>query len=260
MSTIDGVSDPAAARARIEVSGLTAQNGSRPAIAGVTWSIGPGITVLLGRNGAGKSTLCRVLAGAQRPRSGTLSWRDDAVSGAGRREYLRRCGWLPQDFSAPSLMTVEQFVTYAAWLKEVPDGRRDERVRQALDRVGLTSRLSDRVSSLSGGMLRRLGIAHAVVHQPRFLILDEPTTGLDPEQRGAFYGFINDLARDCVVVVATHLLEDAVALADSVAVLDEGRLRFSGTPADLENRGSGVERSDRLRSGFLACLDPETEP
>lgn len=153
----------------------------------------------------------------------------DVVDRSGLLGLRRRLGFLPQDFGYYPSFTVAEFVQYAAWLKKVPDGAIVAAAEAAIERVDLTDRAGEKLKSLSGGMLRRAGIAQAIVHRPALLILDEPSVGLDPEQRVSFRRMIRDLAADASVVIGTHLVEDVVATCDSVIVLHDGQALYVGS-------------------------------
>jgi ABC-2 type transport system ATP-binding protein len=210
-----------------------------------------GATVLLGRNGAGRSTLIATLVGASRPASGQVCLDGRAIGARGRqgRAVLREIGWLPQSFGYPPRMSVAEFVGYAGWLKQVPRARLGGRVPEVISTVGLSDKAGDGLGTLSGGQSRRAGLAAAIVAEPAVLVLvlDEPTAGLDPEQREEFHGLIRALRGDTVVLVATHLLEDVEALAQRIVVLDAGRLRWSGTPRELAGLGGGESGLTGLR-------------
>jgi ABC-type multidrug transport system ATPase subunit len=244
----------------VGLDSVTRRYGDVCALAGVSLDLRPGVTALLGRNGAGKSTLCRIIAGVEAADSGSLT--RDGLPVVGRkamRSHHRATGWLPQSFSAPAGMTVRQYVGYAAWLKEVPRSRIAGAVADALECADLQQLGTRRLRQLSGGMLRRVGIAQAIVHDPAFLVLDEPSVGLDPEQRSHFHQIVGDLARDRVVLISTHLLEDVEALARDVVVIDAGSVLFSDTVQMLARRAPAPhclddDASDPLREGFLALV------
>ena len=214
------------------------------------------MNVLLGRNGAGKSTLCRVLTSVESPTSGAVTASGSDVDGAERELHRGRTGWLPQTAPVAEYMKVEEYLRYAAWVKGVPASARTTAVDDALARTGLTSRRRDRIRGLSGGMVRRLGIAQATINGPSLLVLDEPTAGLDPEQRSNFYSMLRQcINEDTVVLVSTHILEDVVELGGKATVLDEGRILFDGPLADLLSRADVAESAtQQLRAAFLDLL------
>jgi ABC-2 type transport system ATP-binding protein len=244
----------------VGVASVTYRYGRVRALVDVSFDLRSGVTALLGRNGAGKSTLCRIIAGVEPADSGSLTRGGSPVRGRrATRAHHRETGWLPQSLSAPGGMTVRQYVSYAAWLKEIPRRRIDGAVGDALHRVDLDQVVSKRLRDLSGGMVRRVGIAQAIVHNPTLLVLDEPSAGLDPEQRDHFHQIVRSLASERVVLMSTHLLEDVEALGDDVVVIDAGAVRFSGPVATLARRASHMPGRDHdasacLREGFLAVV------
>jgi ABC-2 type transport system ATP-binding protein len=239
----------------IRAEKLRVRAGRRMAVDGLDLSLGPGVHGLLGANGAGKSTLMRALATVVRPAGGDLHLLGQSVRGRMDLRAVRRSlGYLPQVFGFYPRFTVREFVEYMAWLKEVPAAEIAGAVQRAIDRVGLADRADDRMRTLSGGMLRRAGIAQAIVNDPEILLLDEPTVGLDPEQRMAFRTLLRELGDTCALV-STHLVEDVVAACSDVVVVDAGRLVFLGTPADLESYGTAGDSGDSpAERGYTVLL------
>jgi ABC-type multidrug transport system ATPase subunit len=240
----------------VQVSGLTRRFGRATAVAGVDLEIGAGVFGLLGPNGAGKTSLLRMMATAVAPTAGTLRLlgRDPRVLGQ-RREIRRRLGYLPQNPGYYPGFTVAESVEYFALLKEMPGGRVPGAVATAIDRVGLGDRARARLRTLSGGMLRRACIAQAIVNEPDLLLLDEPTAGLDPEQRVAFRVLLRELGQRATVVVSTHLVEDVGAACGQLALMDHGRIVFAGTPDELTAHGAGHDAGDApLERGYTAVL------
>jgi ABC-2 type transport system ATP-binding protein len=222
----------------------------------VDLAAGPGVFGLLGPNGAGKTSLLRMMATAVPPTSGRLRLlgRDPSRYGP-RREIRRRLGYLPQSLGYYPGFTATEFVEYFALLKEVPAARVPAAVAAALDRAELGGQAKARLRTLSGGMLRRVGIAQAIVNEPDLLLLDEPTAGLDPEQRVAFRALVRDLGRRATVVISTHLVEDVGTACAQVALMDQGKIVFQGTPAGLAARGEGHGTGDApLERGYSAVL------
>jgi ABC-2 type transport system ATP-binding protein len=218
----------------VHAQGLRLRAGRHTAVDGLDLALATGVHGLLGPNGAGKTTLMRALATVLRPAAGRLEILGQPVHAGGDLRSVRRAlGYLPQDFGYYRWFTVREFVEYVAWLKELAPRDAPDAVQRAIDRVGLTARARSTMRSLSGGMLRRVGIAQAIVSDPAVLLLDEPTAGLDPEQRMTVRALLRDLGRDSCVVVATHLVEDVAAACTDVVLLEEGRLVFQGVPADL---------------------------
>ena len=186
-------------------------------------------------------------AAAARPRPGAY---------APRREIRRRLGYLPQNLGYYPGFTVAEFVEYFALLKEMPPAQVPRAVAAAIEQVGLGDKARAKLRTLSGGMLRRVGIAQAIVNEPELLLLDEPTAGLDPEQRVAFRALLRDLGQRATVIVSTHLVEDVGAACTEVALMDTGRIVFHGTPDELTARGegSGAAGDAPLERGYSAVL------
>jgi ABC-2 type transport system ATP-binding protein len=241
----------------VEVAGVTRRFGRNQAVAGVDLETGTGVFGLLGPNGAGKTTLLRMMATVIAPSSGTLRLLDrDPGSYGPRREIRRRLGYLPQNLGYYPGFTVAEFVEYFALLKEMPPGRIPGAVATAIERVDLGTKARAKLRTLSGGMLRRVGIAQAIVNEPGLLLLDEPTAGLDPEQRVAFRALLRELGHRATVVVSTHLVEDVGAACSEVALMDAGRIVFHGTPDELTARGEGQGAAGDapLERGYSAVL------
>jgi ABC-2 type transport system ATP-binding protein len=209
---------------------------------------GPGVTGLLGPNGAGKTTLLRCLATTLAPDSGEIRMLGlDPADRAQRTELRRRLGYLPQDPGFYPHFTAFELVDYVAILKEMTDRRRRHgEVRRVLAEVDLADRSKSKVRKLSGGMRQRLAFAQALLGDPDLLILDEPTVGLDPEQRMRFRALVSRLGESRTVLLSTHQTEDVAALCERVVVINEGRAVFTGTPGELARTASGqVWLSDR---------------
>ncbi|WP_372338998.1 ABC transporter ATP-binding protein [Actinoplanes sp. RD1] len=240
----------------VHAEGLRVRAGRHLAVDGLDLALGTGVHGLLGPNGAGKTTLMRALATVLRPAGGRLTLLGREVGGRGDlREVRRGLGYLPQQFGFYPRFTVREFVEYMAWLKEMPKAAVPGAVQRAIDRVGLTAKADARMKTLSGGMLRRAGIAQAVVNDPAVLLLDEPTVGLDPEQRLDFRELLRDLGTDSCVLVSTHLVEDVVAACSEVVLLNEGKLVHQGTPASLvEAGGDGHAGDSPAERGYSAIL------
>jgi len=190
------------------------------------------------------------------PSSGELRLLDrDPRAHESRREIRRRLGYLPQALGYYPGFTVAEFVEYFALLKDVPPRRVPGAVAAAIERVDLGAKARAKLRTLSGGMLRRAGIAQAIVNEPSLLLLDEPTAGLDPEQRVQFRALLRSLGETASVVVSTHLVEDVGAACTDVAVMDAGRIVFRGTPAELTAEGTSSDSGDApLERGYTSVL------
>jgi ABC-type multidrug transport system ATPase subunit len=243
----------------VEIKDVTRRFGRLTAVRDASLSAGTGVFGLLGPNGAGKTTVLRVMATVISPSSGSvrLLGRDPAVP-AERRQIRRRLGYLPQDLGYYPNFTVTEFVEYFALLKEVSESRVAAAAAAAIERTGLTGRAGSKLRTLSGGMLRRAGIAQAIVNDPLLLLLDEPTAGLDPQQRIEFRAMLRQIGERATVIVSTHLVEDVATACSQVAMMVDGRIAFTGTPADLTARGQadqpGVAGDTPLERGYAAVL------
>jgi ABC-type multidrug transport system ATPase subunit len=241
---------------QVEAAGLRVKAGSRLAVDGLDLTLGPGVHGLLGPNGAGKTTLMRALSTVIKPKDGRLRLLGHDITDRRTLRAVRsRLGYLPQHFGFYPKFTVRDYVEYMAWLREMPASAVPAAAQRAIDRIGLTDRADSRLKSLSGGMLRRAGIAQAIVNEPDLLLLDEPTAGLDPGQRVEFRELLRDLGDASCVLVSTHLVEDVVAACGNVLLIDRGRLVFRGLPDDLArlgaNDGVGDSAAERGYSVLL---------
>jgi ABC-2 type transport system ATP-binding protein len=225
----------------ISLRGVGRSFGATQALADVDLDLEAGVIGLLGPNGAGKTTLLRLLATALPPSRGKVRvlGRDVEVL-AERTEIRRRLGYLPQEVGFPRGFTAFAFVDYIALLKEWADpAARHAEVRRVLGQVGLSDAATKRIRAMSGGQRRRVALAQALLGSPPVLILDEPTTGVDPEQRVTLRTVLAELARTSIVVLSTHQTEDVAALCERVVVLDRGRVRYDGAVTDLVDRAAG---------------------
>ena len=221
----------------VRASGLRhVYKGGTVALDGVDLEIGDGLFGLLGPNGAGKSTFMRILCTLLVPSSGSASVLGHDV--VAERDAVRtRLGYLPQDFGAWRLHRTEEVLDTLAHLSGMTAKRqRREKVAETLDSVGLTEAATRKVKKLSGGMLRRLGIAQALIHEPRVLVVDEPTVGLDPEERIRFRQLMATLGQDRTIILSTHIVADLGSSCHDLALLDAGRIVFRGAPAELLSR------------------------
>jgi ABC-type multidrug transport system ATPase subunit len=241
----------------VDITDLTRRFGRTQAVAGVSLQADAGVFGLLGPNGAGKTSLLRMMATVLPPTSGRLRLlgRDPGSYGP-RREVRRRLGYLPQNLGYYPGFTVAEFVEYFALLKDMPTGRVPVAVATAIERVGLGDKARAKLRTLSGGMLRRVGIAQAIVNEPDLLLLDEPTAGLDPEQRVAFRALLREFGQTATVVVSTHLVEDVGAACAQVAVMNAGQIVFRDTPEQLAALGDteGAVGDAPMERGYTTVL------
>ncbi|WP_327316127.1 ABC transporter ATP-binding protein [Streptomyces sp. NBC_01235] len=225
----------------VTATDLSLRFGGTRALDGVSLRLTRGVTGLLGPNGAGKTTLLRVLATAVPPDGGGFTaLGHDPGTATGRLALRRTLGYLPQTPGFHPEFTAFEFVDYVAILKELTDrAARLREVRRVLEAVDLSEVRGKRIKRLSGGMRQRVALAAALVGDPGFLVLDEPTVGLDPEQRMRFRELIAQAGEGRTVLLSTHQTEDVAMLCHRVVVLAGGRVRFEGTPADLTARAAG---------------------
>ena len=210
------------------------------ALTDVDLEVGRGMFGLLGPNGAGKTTLMRIISGLLEPTSGTVTLDGVDVVAEPRRVW-ERLGYLPQEFGFYPHLTGEKMLAHLLRLKGVEaEGRKlRELVAELLERVNLTAAAGQRVSAWSGGMRQRLGVAQAIAGDPRLIIVDEPTAGLDPEERLRFYRILAELAEERIVLLSTHIVEDVAVLCTRFAIIRRGRLVTCTTPAEARQRIEG---------------------
>ena len=204
---------------------LTKQFQNKIAVDRVSLRLNNGVYGLLGTNGAGKTTLMRMLCGIQQPTSGTIAFDGMDVREEGYRAIL---GYLPQDFGYYPEFTAMGFLLYMAALKGLPKHSAKRRANELLELVGLQEMGRKKIKTFSGGMKQRLGIAQALLNNPKMLILDEPTAGLDPKERVRFRNLIGQLGKDSIVLLSTHIVSDIEHIADEVLMMKDGNLIYHG--------------------------------
>jgi ABC-type multidrug transport system ATPase subunit len=209
------------------------------ALSCVSLDIGNGMFGLLGPNGAGKTTLMRIICGILEQSYGKV-WINGLDTQKKREELQGLIGYLPQEFGSYENMTADEYLDYQAILKNITDSKtRQERVTYVLKAVHMEERRHEKISSYSGGMKQRMGIALILLHLPRILVVDEPTAGLDPRERIRFRNLLVELSRERVVIFSTHIIEDISSSCNQVAVLDKGKLRYIGKPIDMTKEAEG---------------------
>ncbi len=212
-------------------------------LADFSWRLPGGRTVLLGPNGAGKSTLLALAAGALRPRSGAV-----------RVGSVTSVGWMPQAIRPVGKLAAREQVAYAAWLQGARRAEAWSSAADALVSVGLGDEMQRPSAELSGGQLRRVGLAEALVGDPGVLLLDEPAVGLDPAQRLTFRRVVAALPGDRPIVISTHQVDDLDELADTVVVLGAGVIAFSGSVAEFMSHGGAAQSARRAEEAYAALL------
>ena len=196
----------------------------------------PSLIGLVGPNGAGKSTLMKLLVAVLLPTGGTISV-DDVPLSRCEKKLKEKLGYLPQDFGLYDELTVREFLDYMAALKGIRDSK--AAIESAILATGLEEKRKARIKTLSGGQRQRVGIAQALLGKPEFLILDEPTVGLDPEERIRFRNFFSQTAQDKLVLLSTHIIEDVQSVCDRLIVIDRGQILFIGRPEELVLQARG---------------------
>lgn len=215
----------------IRIQNLSKSYGRKQALCNINLDIKPGMFGLLGKNGAGKTTLMKIIAALLKKQEGSITVCGIPVEkAAGIREII---GYLPQDFNMYGSMTVYQALDYLGVLSGMPKPERKARISILLAQVNLAEHSGKKVRALSGGMKQRLGIAQALLHDPRVLIVDEPTAGLDPEERVRFRNLLCEVAENKTVILSTHIVGDVEAACEEIAILHEGKLLFNGTVSEL---------------------------
>ncbi|MCI8560194.1 MAG: ABC transporter ATP-binding protein [Dorea sp.] len=221
----------------IKIRNLNQYYGKKQALKNVNLTIDTGMFGLLGRNGAGKTTLMKVLATLLPKTEGKVSVCGKNIKNA--QEIRRITGYLPQEFSMYPNMTVYEAMDYLGVLSGLNTSQRKQRISELLERVNLQDDRRKKVKALSGGMKRRLGIAQAILHDPKVLIVDEPTAGLDPEERVRFRNLLCETAKKRIVILSTHIVGDIEATCENIAVLDAGEIIYKGTVAGFTDMAEG---------------------
>ena len=241
---------------RLAVRGLTKTYGKLRALDGLDLTVGRGLFGLLGPNGSGKSTLMRTLATLQRPDQGSIEFAGIDVLEA-PQQLREQLGYLPQEFGVYPGISARDLLDYMARFRGQLDGRaRKHRVAALLERVNLAAHADREVASFSGGMRQRFGIAQALLGNPRLLIVDEPTAGLDPAERSRFHQLLSELGDAAVVLLSTHIVEDVASVCEDVAIIAQGRIALGGRPAELVETLRGRLWQRRMGRREVAELSP----
>lgn len=218
------------------IDSVSKKYGNKAAVDGVSLRLNAGVTGLLGANGAGKTTIMRMICDILKPTEGSISFDGTDASEESYRDVL---GYLPQDFGYYPSFTGRDFLLYIAALKGMNRKTAENRTEELLELVSLDDVAGNKIRTYSGGMQRRLGIAQALLNNPKILVLDEPTAGLDPKERVRFRNLIADYGKNNIVLLSTHIVSDVEHIADRILMMKDGRIVWDGTQADA---GDDLER------------------
>ena len=246
----------------LSVEHVTKKYGGFTALEDISLTFTPGVYGLLAPNGAGKTTLIKMLATLLFPTSGQILWDGEDIRVLDG-EYRGLLGYLPQDFVYYPYYTPRQFLLYAAALQCIPRRKAEDRIEQLLKLVGLEDAAGKKLRQFSGGMLQRVGIAQAMLGDPRLLILDEPTAGLDPRERVRFRNLIHSLSADRIVILSTHIVSDIETIAGQIVMFRDHRLYCCDSPAAICARFRGkvfeVPAGTKLREGEFLLSERQGE-
>ena len=221
----------------LTINNLTKKFGKKVVLENLSYTFEDGVYGLLGPNGAGKTTLMRCITELYSVKSGEISY--DGVSIEKDKDYLSHVGYLPQKFGAFKDLKVFDMMSLFANFKKVDGGKAKKMIEECVEVVNLSDRMSSKVGTLSGGMVRRLGIAQAILNNPKIIIFDEPTAGLDPEERLRFKNIIADIKKDKIIIISTHIVEDVEATCDKVAIMESKNIAVSGSCHEIQNIAEG---------------------
>ncbi|TFF36892.1 ABC transporter ATP-binding protein [Mucilaginibacter psychrotolerans] len=238
----------------LEIKGLTKQyNATKTGLSDYSITIDKGILGLLGPNGAGKSTLMKIIATISQPTRGTIFL--DGVDIVSNPNFIRKVlGYLPQDFGVYPNLNAYEFLEYIAAMKGVGGKDLRRRIDMLLEGVNLTADAKKPIGTYSGGMKQRVGIAQALLNDPKVLIFDEPTVGLDPEERVRFRQLISEMADDCIIILSSHIVSDIETIADEVAIMQSGKLITKGYQHDIIEQARGRIFEVLLESSDVAAF------
>ncbi len=216
----------------LEIKHINKSFGTKQALSNISLSLEPGIYGLLGPNGAGKSTLMNIMTDNLHPDSGVVLWNGKSIF-INNRDYRKIVGYAPQQQGLYDSFTGRRFLSYMGALKEMKKSEAEKEIERVAGLVNLTARLEDKIKSYSGGMKQRLLVAQALLGEPEFIILDEPTAGLDPKERVRVREALHSLAEDKIILVATHVVSDVESIAKKIIILQSGKIVAQGQPEEL---------------------------
>lgn len=222
----------------LKIENVSKKFGKKVALSDVVLELETGIYGLLGDNGAGKSTLMRLLVGVDKPTSGRIFYEGKDISQL-KEAYRGLLGYMPQEFAVFPGFTAGEFLTYMGALKGLSKGELKDKIPRVLAFVNLENEKDKKVSTFSGGMKRRVGIAQALLNDPKILILDEPTAGLDPGERIRFSNILSNMSKDKIILFSTHIISDIEAITKSIIILNDGKIRAKTTSDRLVEKMEG---------------------
>lgn len=232
----------------LRIEDLTMGFGKKKVIDSISFEFLPGVHGLLGPNGAGKTTLIRSMLGLYKIDAGEIFY-DDIEPFTGDL-----AGYLPQDFGLFKGMKLYDMMEYFAYYKDIDEDKQDSEIKRCINMVNLSDCMKKRVGKFSGGMIRRVGIAQALLGDPKVLIFDEPTASLDPEERNRFKSIINKVKQDKVVIIATHDVDTLRNVCDYLEIIKDGKFIFTGTVDDLLKKAPDTEKEPTVEEGYLSVI------
>ena len=242
----------------LKIESVSKKFGKKEALSDVDLELEAGIYGLLGDNGAGKSTLMRLLVGVDTPTSGRILYEGEDISQL-KEKYRGLLGYMPQEFAVFPGFTAGEFLTYMGALKGLSKRELKEKIPRVLDFVNLQDVKDKKVSTFSGGMKRRVGIAQALLNDPKILILDEPTAGLDPGERIRFSNILSNMSKDKIILFSTHIISDIEAITKNIIILNDGKIRAKTTSDKLIEKMEGLVFETMLPFTELAAYEKKIQ-
>lgn len=217
----------------LEINNMTKKFGKKTVLNDISFTFENGIYGLLGPNGSGKTTIMRCITGLYKTPKNTIVYKDENEKE--NANFFSEIGYLPQSFGMFKEITVKEMLELFANLKEIPKKENEEEILRVLQMVNLSNEIDTKIGNLSGGMVRRVGIAQALLGDPKIMIFDEPTVGLDPEERLRFKNIISKLSKDKIIIISTHIVEDVEAICNKIIIMNKGNILVSGDNEYIAN-------------------------